>query len=73
MARRFLELPGSLMAIKSGERLDEWCGIEPVGVAVERGFEADLPSGHRLPRRRARSKPGARIYAGGHEESHQAR
>ena len=59
--------------MESGEQLHEPSAIEPLGDAVERGLEAVLHGGHTLLRRRAWSKPAARIGRGGHEESNLAR
>ena len=64
------------MVMESGELLHEPSVIELLGDAGERGFEAVqavLGAVRTLPRRRARSKPAARIGRGGHEESKPAK
>jgi hypothetical protein len=51
------------------EHLYEPSAMRRFGDVVERGLEAVLEAGATLQRRRAWSKPGARVGSGGHEES----
>ena len=57
------------MVRAGGEELDAAAGVESFGDGVGRAQEAVLRAVHTLQRKRARSKPSARIGDSGHEVS----
>ena len=63
----------SSMVRAGGEEFDALPAVEPFGDGVGRAHEAVLRAVHTLQRRRAWSKPAARIGRGGQEESRTAK